>query len=104
MKHATKRALALALGTCAFLAMAQERWYLMARHGECFELEAMQRRIPELAAAKDPHAFVELMKQKGQTATATEVVPGKAVEVRVPGRELAMIFAKRDLCHSVEKR
>ena len=107
MKHTATRAtqwLALGLGTYASFAVAQERWYLMARHGECFELEAMQRRIPELAAAKDPYAFVELMKQKGHSATATEVVAGKAVEVRVPARELAMIFATRDQCRSLEKR
>ena len=36
--------------------------------------------------------------------TAKDVVPGKAVEVRVPGRELAMVFARRELCHSIEKR
>ena len=104
MKYATKRTLALALGTYASFAVAQERWYLMARHGECFELEAMQRRIPELAVAKDPYAFVELMKQSGHSATATDVVPGKAVEVRVPAREFAMIFATRDQCRSLEKR
>ena len=83
---------------------AQERWYLMARHGECFELADMQRRIPELAEARDPHAFVALMKQKGHAAAAKDVVPGKAVEVRVPERELAMVFAKREMCQSVEKR
>jgi len=88
----------------AMPALAQERWYLMARHGECYELEAMQRRIPELAEAKDPHAFVARMKQKGHSASAKDVVPGKAVEVRVPERELAMVFARRELCQSIEKR
>jgi len=53
------------LAAGASSAGAQERWYLMARHGECFELDAMQRRIPELADAKEPYAFVERMKQKG---------------------------------------
>jgi hypothetical protein len=85
-------------------ASAQERWYLMARHGECFALEDMQRRIPELAEAKDPYAFVERMKQKGHAATTKDVIPGKAVEVRVPERELAIVFAKREMCQSVEKR
>ena len=85
-------------------ALAQERWYLMARHGECFELETMQRRIPELEEAKDPYAFVERMKQKGHSATATEMVPGKAVEVRVPSRELGMVFARRELCKEIASR
>jgi hypothetical protein len=88
----------------ALPAAAQERWYVMARHGECFELEVMQRRIPELAEAKDPYAFAERMKQKGHGASTKDVVPGKAVEVRVPERDLAMVFAKRELCQSVEKR
>jgi hypothetical protein len=94
-------AAALLLASTAY---AQERWYLMARHGECFELADMQRRVPELAEARDPHAFVALMKQKGHAATAKDVVPGKAVEVRVPERELAMVFAKREMCQTVEKR
>lgn len=84
--------------------LAQERWYLMARHGECFELEAMQRRIPELADARDPQAFVQRMKKNGHAATAKDVVPGKAVEVQVPERELAMIFTRRELCRSIEMR
>ena len=98
------RAMALAAMLLASAVAAQERWYLMARHGECFELEAMQRRIPELAEARDPQAFVQRMKKNGHAATAKDVVPGKAVEVRVPERELAMIFARRELCHSIEKR
>jgi hypothetical protein len=92
----------LALVACT--AHGQERWYLMARHGECYELEVMQRRIPELEEAKDPYAFVERMKQKGHGATATEVVPGKAVEVRVPARELGMVFARRELCKEIASR
>ena len=98
------RSLALIALLVSLPAMAQERWYLMARHGECFELEAMQRRIPELAEAKDPHAFVQRMKQKGHSATAQDVVPGKAVEVRVPERELAMVFARRELCKEIATR
>ena len=94
----------LVLLLAPWAAVAQERWYLMARHGECFELADMQRRIPELAEAKDPHAFVERMKQKGHAASAKDMVPGKAVEVRVPERELAMVFARRELCQSIEVR
>ena len=99
-----KAALALIVFMVLPPAMAQERWYLMARHGECFELEALQRRIPELAEAKDPYAFAQRMKQKGHAASTQDVVAGKAVEVRVPERELAMVFAKRELCQSIEKR
>jgi hypothetical protein len=98
------RAIALGAVIIAAPVLAQERWYLMARHGECLELESAQRRIPELAEAKDPHAFAQRMRQKGHNASAKEMVPGKAVEVRVPERELAMVFARRELCQSVEKR
>lgn len=84
--------------------LAQERWVLMARHGECVELATMQRRIPELAEAKDPYAFVERMKRNGHAATSKDVVPGKAVEVRVPERELAMVFARRELCKEILSR
>lgn len=100
----SKTILATALLVFTSSAIAQERWYLMARHGECFELEAMERRIPELAEAKDPYAFVQRMKQKGHAASTKDLVAGKAVEVRVPERELAMVFAKRELCQSIEKR
>jgi hypothetical protein len=76
----------------------------MSRHGECTEIDdRVRRRIPELAEAPEPHGFVKLMRQKGHAATAAEmpVSKGRAVEVRVPDRNLAMVFATRELCRTL---
>ena len=29
-------------------AFSADQWYLMARHGECMEIDAVRRRIPDL--------------------------------------------------------
>jgi hypothetical protein len=50
---------------------------LRSRHGECTEIE---------------HAA---------TADEMPVIKGRAVEVRVPDRNLAMVFATRELCRTL---
>ena len=79
-------------------ALSADQWFLMARHGECMEIDAVRKRIPDLT--NDPYSFVKLMREKGLAATAAEMpgTRGKAVEVRVPERNLGMVFAARELC------
>jgi hypothetical protein len=83
-----------------------DKWLLMARHGECTEIAKLGSRIPELAQARDPYAFVKLMRQKGHAASADEMPAsgGRAVEVRVPERNLAMVFATRELCEKLSAK
>ena len=87
-------------------AWSAEPWFLMARHGECVEVQSLKRKVPELGSTGDPYSFVDRMRQAGHAAVATEMpgTAGKAVEVRVPERGLAMVFARRELCQEFLKR
>lgn len=64
------------------------------------EIERLKRKIPDLADINDPYSFVKLMRQKGYTVTPSEVpeAKGKAVEVKVPEKDLFLIFVTSELC------
>ena len=81
-------------------------WRLMARHGECVELDALRVKVAGLTDIADPQAFVRQMRDRGHEASA-EVFPGtagRAVAVKVPALELDLVFAARDLCEQVAGR
>ena len=73
---------------------------MMARHGECHEIASLKRRIPDLGEVADPAAFVEKMRRAGhQVSTSDLALPGgKAVEVKVPEKGLALLFVPAALC------
>lgn len=80
----------------------------MARHGACAEIAQLKRKVPDLGHANDPYAFVKLMRQKGYAASLTELAApkgkapkGKAVEVKVPEKDLFLVFVTPELCRSV---
>jgi hypothetical protein len=77
-----------------------ERWMLMARHGECAEIASLKRKIPDLGEVADPAAFVERMRRSGYQVSSADVAlaGGRAVEVRVPEKELSLIFVAAGLC------
>jgi hypothetical protein len=79
---------------------ATERWFLMSRHGECAEVSTLKRKVPDLGGINDPDAFAMFMRHKGYTVTSTPVsVPkGKAQEVKVPHRDLFLMFVTSDIC------
>jgi hypothetical protein len=81
---------------------AAESWFLMSRHGECARIDSLARRIPDLGAVADPQSFVETMRRTGYTATVVEhaLPKGSAFEVRVPERELSLLFVTADVCAS----
>lgn len=95
---------------CAVLgapaALAAEQWRLMARHGECFEVATLKRKVPDLGTIADPDGFVAFMRQKGfeVSASRTTLPNGKMQEVKVPAKELALIFVTPELCRSQESR
>ena len=92
-----------ALCVCFVEGVAQadvSQWFLMARHGECAEIESLRRKVPDLGDIRDPSAFIKLMRDKGYQVTVNEVstLKGKAVEVKVPERELSLIFVTPEVC------
>jgi membrane-bound lytic murein transglycosylase B len=82
------------------VALAATQWQLMARHGECDDLDVLRREIPDLAVVENPEAFVVQMRDRGHDASA-EVFPGtdgQAVAVKVPALNVDLVFATRALC------
>jgi len=74
--------------------LAASEWLLMSRHGECVEVQSLKRKVPDLGDVRDPIAFAKLMREKGYQVSVSEVSTpkGKAVEVKVPERELSLIL------------
>ena len=79
---------------------AAPRWLLMSRHGECVEVGTLKRKVPDLGGIDDPQAFAAFMRQKGHQVTSQEasVPAGRAYEVRVPDRDLFLMFVTSEMC------
>lgn len=84
------------------VAVSGQQWFLMARHGECVEIDKIKRKVPDLGAISDPYTFVKLMQQKGYTVSSAEIseTKGKAIEVKVPEKELFLVFVTPELCQN----
>jgi hypothetical protein len=106
MCHAVSRiAAALTVSVCLGLmtpasTQATERWFLMSRHGDCVEVATLKRKIPDFGEINDPNAFAVFMRQQGYTVTSTRVsVPkGKAQEIKVPEKDLFLMFVTSEMC------
>ena len=78
----------------------------MSRHGDCVEVGSLKRRIPDLGDVSDPYSFIRLMRQRGHQVSSNEIseAKGKAVEVKVPEKGLALIFVAPELCDKTGAR
>ena len=94
---------AVSLGCTSPVAVSEQQWFLMARHGECIEVEELKRKVPDLADIKDPYSFITFMRQKGHTVTSSEMteVKGTAIEVNVPEKDLFLVFVTAKLCQKL---
>lgn len=81
-------------------ALAASEWFLQSRHGECVEVHSLKKKVQDLGDVQNPSGFIELMRGKGYQVTVNEVsMPmGKAVEVRVPERDLFLMFVTPEVC------
>ena len=94
------------IGAALFLFMGQSDslaasdWFLMSRHGECAEIQSLKRKVQDLGDVRDPSAFIKLMRDKGYQVTVSEITTpiGNVVEVKVPERELSLIFVTPEVC------
>lgn len=82
---------------------ADSPWFLMARHGECVDVQSLKRKVPDLGEVRDPYAFITLMRDKGLQVTVNETATpkGKVIEVNVPERELGLLFVTLDVCQKL---
>jgi len=77
-----------------------DKWFLMARHGECAEITSLQRKIPDLGEPKTLDSFVDFMKNKGYSVHQQSLsgLNDSAVEVVIPELSLNLIFVTAELC------
>ena len=87
-------------------ALAAEKWFLLARHGECFSVRSLERKFPDIGTIAEPEAFIRFALAKGLkvTSKAVPVQAGSAVEVLVPEKELSLVFVTAENCLKVEAR
>ena len=94
------------LSSGATTAVAADKWFLMARHGECAEVSSLKRKVPDLGEVRDPVAFAALMRAKGHQVTTSDLpVPkGRAQEVKVPAAGLFLVFVTAEVCQAPPQR
>jgi len=87
-------------------ALAADRWFLLARHGECSSIRSLERKFPDIGNIAEPDAFVKFMVAKGLkvSSKSVRVQAGSAFEVLVPERELSLLFVTAELCSKAEAR
>lgn len=89
------------LSTCTVVvARESDTWFLMGRHGECAELDSLQRKIPDLGAPRSLDALLESLSNKGFRVRPQflDVPSGKAAEVEIPELSLSLILVTSELC------
>jgi hypothetical protein len=90
---------ALPLTLSAWAAETGE-WLLAGREGKCVPLSALTKRSPEFQGIKSPDQLVEKMRAAGHKVEIKEHKAGSrpAVEVRIPSRDLYVMFVKSSDC------
>ena len=87
-------------------ASAAEKWFLLARHGECFSVRSLERRFSDIGTIAEPEAFIKFALAKGLKVTSktVPVQAGSAVEVLVPEKELSLVFVTAENCSKINAR
>jgi hypothetical protein len=95
---------AVLLLAAAVASAAADRWMLISRHGDCAEIKAVERKVPDLGAVRDPDSFVKLMRERGHTVFAKEqaAAAGPMVDVRIPDKALSLIFVTAEMCRTAK--
>ncbi len=74
-----------------------QKWFLMARHGECITISSLKRKIPDIGNIEDPQSLIVFMEGKGHKVMSKKLQP-KVVTVSIPDKELSLIFVKSSMC------
>jgi len=79
-------------------------WFLVGKEGECAPLSILEKKGPEFHGLESPYQLAEKMRAAGYKAEIKEhkAASRPSVEVRVPDRQLYLMFMKADLCHKNE--
>ena len=86
--------------TLSVWAAETSEWSLAGREGKCIPISALAKKGPEFQGIKSPDELVEKMRASGHKAEIKEHNAGThpAVEVRVPSRDLYVMFVKSSTC------
>jgi hypothetical protein len=79
-------------------------WLLAGQGGKCIPLSALTKKGAEFQDIKSPYQLVEKMRGAGHKAEIKEHKAGSrpAVEVRIPSRDLYLMFVRSSSCGSNE--
>ena len=94
------KAFFLLIPLLAAVAPQKDEWFLAGKEGSCIPLSVLAKKGDDLKDVQSPYQLVEKMRAAGEKAELKEYKAGTrpAVEVRVPGRNLNVIFVKADQC------
>ena len=75
-------------------------WFLVGKEGECAPLSMLEKKGPEFRGLESPYQLAEKMRAAGHKTEIKEYKAASrpAVEVRVPDRQLYVMFMKADVC------
>jgi hypothetical protein len=81
-------------------------WFLMSRHGSCFNIDSLERKVGDMTGVETPDDFIELMHLKGCDVKVSGLsnLEGNAVNIQVPAKELYIMFVTKELCKDFVQR
>lgn len=82
-----------------------QQWYLMARHGECMEINSLVRKLPDIGGVDTPDAVIAFMQSKGYKFIVgkPKELKGEVVFVNSPEKGLDLIFVMQSICKKIIK-
>jgi len=81
-------------------------WFLMSRHGSCFNIDSLERKVGDMTDVETPDDFIKLIIQKGYDVEVFEPpnLQGNSVNVEVPAKDLDIMFVTKELCKDFIQR
>jgi hypothetical protein len=79
-----------------------DKWFLLGREGQCAPLSLLTKKSPEFQGIESPAQLAEKMRAAGHKAQIKEykATSRPSVEVRVPEKNIYLMFVKGDVCSS----
>ena len=83
-----------------FNSVAAADWFLVGKESECVPLSVLEKKGPEFHGVESPYQLADKMRAAGYKAEIKEhkAASHPSVEVRVPDRQLYVMFMKGNVC------